>query len=76
MSDGFSVKVTKILQGLASHELTAFLSDFDLLVDSRKWLLFLYIYWDSLHARLNSHFEAWIYKKKKQKKIRAYRKSV
>ena len=24
--------------------------------------------WDSLHARLNSHYEAWSYKKKKHKK--------
>ena len=23
--------------------------------------------WDSLHARLNSHYKAWSYKKKKQK---------
>ena len=32
--------------------------------------------WDSLHARLNSHYEAWSYKKKKHKKIEAYRISV
>ena len=32
--------------------------------------------WDSLYARLNSHYEAWSYKKKKHKKIKAYRKSV
>ena len=32
--------------------------------------------WDSLLARLNSHYEAWSYKKKKHKKIKAYRKSV
>ena len=32
--------------------------------------------WDSLRARLNSHYEAWSYKKKKHKKITAYRKSV
>ena len=32
--------------------------------------------WDSLHARLNSHYKAWSYKKKKHKKIKAYRKSV
>ena len=32
--------------------------------------------WDSLHARLNSHYEAWSYKKKKYEKIRAHRKSV
>ena len=30
---------------------------------------------DSLHARLNSHFKAWSYKKKKYKKIKAYGKS-
>ena len=32
--------------------------------------------WDSLHARLNSHHEAWSNKKKKHKKIKAYIKSV
>ena len=31
---------------------------------------------DSLHARLNTHYEAQSYKKKKHKKIKAYRKSV
>ena len=31
---------------------------------------------DSLHARLNSHYEACSYKKKKHEKIKAYRKSV
>ena len=31
---------------------------------------------DSLHARLNKHCKAWKYKKKKHKKIKAYRKSV
>ena len=38
-------------------------------------LYILYITWDSLHARLNSHYEA-SYKKKKHRKITAYRKSV
>ena len=32
--------------------------------------------WDSLQARLNSHYRAWSYKKKKHKKIKAYRKSL
>ena len=32
--------------------------------------------WYSLHARLNSHYEAWSYKKKKQKNITACRKSA
>ena len=31
---------------------------------------------DSLHARLNSHYQAWSYKKKKRKKIRTHTKSV
>ena len=34
------------------------------------------INWDSCHARLKSHYDAWSYKKKKHKKIIAYRKSV
>ena len=32
--------------------------------------------WDSLHARLNSYYEAWSCRKKKHKKVKAYRKSV
>ena len=32
--------------------------------------------WDSLHARLNSYFKTWSYKKKKHKEIKAYRKSL
>ena len=31
---------------------------------------------DSLHARVNNHYEAWSYKKKTLNKITAYRKSV
>ena len=34
----------------------------------------LFFNWDSLHARLNSHYKAWSYKKKKHKKIKAFRK--
>ena len=29
-----------------------------------------FLNWDSLHARLNSHYKAWYYKKKKQRKIK------
>ena len=32
--------------------------------------------WDSLHAGINNHYKAWSCKKKKHKKIKAYRKSV
>ena len=31
--------------------------------------------WDSLHARLNSHYKTWSYKKKKHKNVKVYRKS-
>ena len=41
-----------------------------------KLIFFLSLNWDLLHARLNSHYEAWSYKKKKNKKIKAFRKSV
>ena len=37
---------------------------------------FFFFNWDSLHVKLNSYYGAWSYKKKKHKKIRAYRKSV
>ena len=38
------------------------------------WCLSNFFYnWDSLHARLNSHYEAWNYEKKKYKKIKVYR---
>ena len=35
-----------------------------------------FLNWYSLHARLNSHYEAWSYKKRKHKKVEAYRKSI
>ena len=37
---------------------------------------FFFFFWYSLHARLNSHYEAWSYKKRKHKKVKAYRKSI
>ena len=38
---------------------------------SRASLLIFFFNYDSLHARLNSHYNAWSYKKKKHKKITA-----
>ena len=32
-------------------------------------LFFFFFNWDSLHARLNSHYEAWSYKKETQKRL-------
>ena len=37
---------------------------------------FFFFFWYSLHARLNSHYEARSYKKKKRKKITEYSKSI
>ena len=39
-------------------------------------LFFSFFNWDPLHARLNSKYKAWSYKKNMHKKIKAYRKSV
>ena len=38
--------------------------------------IFFFLVWDSFNARLNNHYKVWSYKKKKHKKIKAYRKSV
>ena len=45
-------------------------------VKNKRYSAVFFLNWDSLHARLNSHYKAWSYKKKKYKKIKAYRKSV
>ena len=37
---------------------------------------FCFFNWYSLHASLNSHYDAWSYKKRKHKKVKAYRKSI
>ena len=37
---------------------------------------YLFFNWDSIHARLNSHYEAWSYNKKKHEKIKTYRTYV
>ena len=40
-------------------------------------LYFLFFFnWDSLYARLSSHYKTWSHKKKKHKIVKAYRKSV
>ena len=40
-----------------------------------KWNTF-FFNWGSLHVRLNSNWKAWSYKKKRDKKIKAYRKPL
>ena len=45
--------------------------------EAQQTIFCLFLNWDSLHdARLNSNCKAWSYKKKKHKKIKAYRKSL
>ena len=38
--------------------------------------MYVFFNWDLLHARLNSHYKEWSYKKKEHIKIEKYRKSV
>ena len=42
----------------------------------KKHMKIIFFNWYSLHARLSSHYEAWSYKKRKHKKVKAYRKSI
>ena len=44
--------------------------------DVKHWNYNCFSCWDSLHARLKSHYEAWSYKKKKHKKIKTNSKPV
>ena len=46
------------------------------LVHLRTFFSFFFFDWDSLHARLNSHYQTWSYKTKNHKKTKAYTKSV
>ena len=42
----------------------------------QRAMFFSNFFWDSLHATLNDHYKAWSYKKKQNKKIELYRKSL
>ena len=42
----------------------------------QKFYIFSFFNWNSPCARLNSHYEAWNYKKNKHKNVKAYRKSL
>ena len=53
-----------------------YMSDIRESIESRIESRGFFFNWDSLHARLNSHYKAWSHKKKKHKNIKAYRKSV
>ena len=59
-----SLENTKIRKKLAEKSKYSVNTDF-----SEKVQHSLFLHWDSLHARLNSHYEVWSYKKKKHKKI-------
>ena len=70
--------VLKILQN--SQENTCARVSFLIKLQASGLFFFIYFLlffnWDSLHARLKSHYEAWSYKKRSTKKITGYRKSV
>ena len=40
------------------------------------WISDIFFNWDSLQTRLNNYWQAWSYKKKSNKNIKTYRKSV
>ena len=40
------------------------------------FFFFFFFDWDSLQTRLNSHYEAWSYKKRRRQKNTRYRKSI
>ena len=61
------------LDSLASSSLLPYILQLTRLTGQSKTLI---DNWDSFHARLNSHYRAWSYMKKKHKKIKAWRKSV
>ena len=50
--------------------MTHFLEGKRISVDIKSVLLFLKKNWDSLHAGLNSHYEAWSYKKRSRKRLK------
>ena len=68
------------LRTMVTPKLLQVIMDYHLTTKSLKILLWPSLFflknWDSLHARLNSHYEAWSYKKKSTRKITGYRKSV
>ena len=40
-----------------------------LLQENIKQIRLIFFNWDSLHARMNNHYEAWSHKKKKHKRL-------
>ena len=62
---------------LSIHPSTIVFLPLSFLLHARvKFWTFFYFNWDSPHARLNRHYEAWSYKNRSTKRITGYRKSV
>ena len=66
----------KFCVGFSIFDSFLFLLKFILTLREHQKTVNLFFNWDSLHARLNSHYKAWSYKKKKHKKIKANSKSL
>ena len=45
-------------------------------IKGKNFTFLVFFNWNSPCARLNSHYEAWNYKKNKHKNVKAYRKSL
>ena len=69
----FCLVLKKVIQGIpATKNLTVYIHEL-----SRTSMIAIFFFnWNSLSVKLNNHYEARSYKKKKHKKITAYRKSV
>ena len=66
----------KLGQGVGTLKKGGLKPPFELWVDVLYYHPQVFFNWDSLHARLNSHYKAWSHKKKIHKKIKPCRKSL
>ena len=73
---GKSSLIRKSLHLVELYACSSELSDFSWSENRAIFFFFFNFNWDSFHARLNSHYEAWSYKKRSTKKITGYRKSI
>ena len=71
-----NLRETQQTSKLNINSLRINVNDIVLVFLMKRWVFWGFFNWDSLHARLDSHYKAWSYKKKKHKKITAHRKSV
>ena len=75
IDDSIHILMSTLLKGYQNIQQITYRNE-EIIRKGNACYLFIFFNWDSLHARLNSHYEAWSYKKRSTKKITEYRKSV